>query len=101
MKFKPLGDNVLVRLVEMLDGGKDAKIGSLFLPDTSQKKASLGEVMEVGPGKINKDGETVAIKVKKGDKVIFSEFASRYTFDFNGHNYLVLREDDVLLVIEK
>ena len=97
MKVKPLGDRVIVRRFE----AEEKSTGGILLPDTAKNKPQRGTVLAVGSGKMLKDGSRRALQVKKGDKVLFTswagdEFKGRSTSD----NILLMREEDVLAVIE-
>jgi len=97
MNIRPLGDRIVIRREE----AEDKSAGGIVLPDTAKNKPQRGTVLAVGPGKMLKDGSRRALQVKKGDKVLFTswagdEFKGRSTSD----NILLMREEDVLAVIE-
>ncbi|HCQ70651.1 MAG: co-chaperone GroES [Alphaproteobacteria bacterium] len=94
MKFRPLHDRVLVRRVEA-----EAKTaGGIILPETAQEKPSEGQIVAVGTGYINDNGETRALAVKEGDKVIFSKWAgTEVTVD--GEDLMVMKESDIIGII--
>mgnify|MGYP003191799505 FL=1 len=69
--LKPLGDRVVIRVLEQ----EEKTASGIFLPDTAKEKPSQGEVVAVGPGKVQDDGKRVALDVKVGDKIIFSKYA--------------------------
>ena len=95
MKFRPLHDRVVVRRVE-----EDTKTaGGIIIPDTAKEKPAEGKVAAVGNGKVGDDGKRVALEVKKGDRVLFGKYAGTEV-KVDGDEYLIMREDDVLGVIE-
>ena len=94
MNLKPLQDRVLVERVEAME--KSA--GGLFIPDTAKEKPQEGKVVAVGKGKRREDGSVSALDVKAGDRILFSKYAgSDVTID--GKEYIIMREDDILGVI--
>lgn len=95
MKVRPLNDRVLVqRLAE-----ETKTAGGLFIPESAKEKPSRGKVVAVGTGRIEK-GERVALDVKKGDEVIFGKYGGTEV-NVAGNDYMILREDDILAVVEK
>lgn len=93
MKLKPLGDRVIIKVLE-----KEEKTSSgIVLPDKAKEKPQEGEVMAVGPGRILEDGTRVQMEVKVGDKVVFSKYAGS-EIKIDGEEYLILRQDDILAV---
>ena len=95
MKIKPLADRVVVRPVEE----QEAKKGGIIIPDTAKEKPQQGEVMEVGPGRTTEDGKRVTLEVKKGYKVLYGRYSGT-EITLNGTEYLILREADVLAIVE-
>ena len=95
MKVKPLYDRILVKRVE--EETKTA--GGLFIPDTAQEKPQEGMVVAVGSGKIQEDGSLRKLDVKAGDKILFSKYAGN-DIKIDGVEHLILREEDVLGVLE-
>lgn len=95
MKLKPLNDRVLVKRLE----GEEKTAGGLYIPDTAKEKPSKGEVVAVGPGKTADDGKTIAMTVKAGDSVLFNKYAGT-EIKLDGIEHLVMREDDILAIIE-
>jgi chaperonin GroES len=95
MKVAPLADRVVVKPLE--DG--ETMRGGLYIPDTAKEKPQQGEIVAVGPGRVDeKSGNRVPMEVKVGDKVLYAKYAgSEVTID--GENRLILRESDVLAVI--
>ena len=92
--FKPLGDRVVIRVLEQ----EEKTASGIFLPDTAKEKPSQGEVIAVGPGKLQDDGKRVALDVKVGDKIIFSKYAGTEV-KFEGVQYLIVSERDILAII--
>ena len=96
MKVRPLQDRILVRRVAEEEKTK----GGIIIPDTAKEKPAEGEVIAVGNGKTNEKGELRALVVKKGDRVLFGKYTGS-DIKIDGVDHLILREDDVLGVIEK
>jgi chaperonin GroES len=92
---RPLHDRILVR--RMAEEEKTA--GGLFIPDTAKEKPSRGEIIATGKGRINTDGKTLPLEVKAGDKVLFGKYSGT-ELKFNGEEYLMMREEDVLGIIQ-
>lgn len=92
--LKPLGDRVVIRVLEQ----EEKTASGIFLPDTAKEKPSQGEVVAVGPGKLQDDGKRVALDVKVGDKIIFSKYAGTEV-KFEGTKYLIVSECDILAII--
>ncbi len=93
--LKPLGDRVLVKILE-----KEAKTaGGILLPDTAQEKSQVGEVVAVGAGARNDKGDRVAPDVQAGNKVMYSKYAGT-ELKIDGQDYLLLTERDILAVVE-
>jgi len=95
MKLKPLNDRVLIKRLE----SEEKTAGGLFIPDTAKEKPSKGQVIAVGPGKYGDDGKRMAMAVKKGDTVLFSKYSGTEV-KLDGEDHLVLREDDILAIID-
>ena len=96
MKFRPLHDRVVVRRIE----SESKTAGGIIIPDTAKEKPQEGEVVAVGPGRVTEDGKRVAMEVKKGDRVLIGKYSGT-DVKIDGTEYVILREDDVLGVIEK
>lgn len=94
MSFRPLHDRVLVERVE-----EDVTSGGIVIPDNAKEKPSRGKVLAVGNGKQLNDGSTQSLSVKEGDLVLFGKFAGTEV-QIEGADYLVIREDDIMGVIE-
>jgi chaperonin GroES len=95
MNLKPLGDRIVVQRQE---AGEKTK-GGIILPDTAKEKPQIGKVLAVGDGKILKDGKVQPLQVKKGDTVLFSSYAGD-EFKLGNEKVLLMREEDVLAVVE-
>jgi chaperonin GroES len=95
MKIKPLGDRVLVKRMEEDEVVK----GGIIIPDTAKEKPQRGEVIAVGPGARDENGKFIPMNVKKGDKVLFGKYAGSEV-KMGDEDYLIMREDDILGVIE-
>jgi chaperonin GroES len=95
MKVRPLYDRILVKRVD--EESKTA--GGLFIPDTAKEKPQQGLVVSVGNGKIQDDGSLRKLDVKAGDKVLFTKYSGS-DIKIDGTEHLILREDDVLAIIE-
>ncbi len=96
MKVKPLNDRVLVKRTEELQMTK----GGIYIPDTAKEKPIEGKVIAVGPGKMSDQGSRMPLQVKEGDRVLFSKYAGS-EIKVEGEEYLMMREDDILAVIEE
>ena len=95
MKLRPLQDRILVQRVE-----EEAKTrGGIIIPDSAKEKPIEGKVVSVGKGKIGDDGKRIAIELKKDDKILFSKYGGT-DIKIEGEEYLIMREDDVLGIIE-
>ncbi len=95
MKVKPLGDRVIIKVLE-----QDEKTASgIVLPDTAKEKPQQGRIMAVGTGKLLDSGEKVALEVEEGQKVIFSKYAGTEV-KIDGEEYLILSERDVLAIVD-
>lgn len=96
MKIRPLQDRILVKRLEE----KEIKKGGIIIPDTAKEKPQEGEVVAVGPGKIGEDGKRHPMDVKKGDKILFGKYSGSEV-KIEDEEYLIIREDEVLGIIEK
>jgi chaperonin GroES len=97
MNLKPLGDRLVVRR----EKASDRSVGGIYLPDTAKGKPQKGEVLAAGPGKLLKNGTRKAMQVKKGDKILFTNWAGDEFKEHSGDNLLVMHEEDVLAVLEE
>ena len=94
MNIRPLNDRILVKRLEQ----EEKTAGGIIIPDSAKEKPAEGEIVAVGPGKMNKAGERVALDVQAGDKVLFSKYGGT-DVKFDGQDYLIMREDDILGVL--
>jgi chaperonin GroES len=95
MKIRPLHDRILVKRVEE----QEVKKGGIIIPDTAKEKPQEGKVVAVGTGKVNEDGKKIPLDVKAGDRILFGKYSgSEVTLD--NEEYLILREEDVLCILE-
>ena len=92
--LQPLHDNLLVKLDEV----KEKREGGLILPESAKEKSKIALVLEVGPGKLNKDGTRSEPIVKKGDRILFRNYAE-HKFTHQGEEFLIVSESDVLAVV--
>ena len=95
MKLRPLQDRILVQRVEEETTTK----GGIIIPDTAKEKPAEGKVIAVGNGKLADDGKRVPLEVKKGDRILFGKYAGTEV-KIKGDEYLIMREDDVLGIID-
>jgi chaperonin GroES len=95
MKIRPLNDRILVKRLEE----EETTAGGIIIPDSAKEKPAEGEIVSVGPGKMNDAGQRAAMDVKAGDRVLFSKYGGT-DVKLDGDDYLIMREDDILGVIE-
>ena len=95
MKLKPLQDRILVQRVKEEEKTK----GGIFIPDTAKEKPIEGKVIAVGNGKLSEERKRIALEVKKGNRILFGKFSGN-EIKIENEEYLIMREDDVLGVIE-
>ncbi len=95
MNLKPLSDRVVIKRIEQ----EEVKKGGIIIPDTAKEKPQKGEVVAVGPGKLDDNGKRIPMELKVGDKVWFSKYAGT-EIKVDTEEYLVMREDDVLCIVE-
>lgn len=94
--LKPLNEHILVQRLEQESISK----GGIIIPDTAKEKPAKGAVVAVGPGKRAKDGSRLAIELKPGEVVLFGKYSGTEV-KLNGTEYMILREDDILAVVEE
>ncbi len=94
-RIKPLYDRILVKRVEE----EEKTAGGIIIPDTAKEKTQIGEVSAVGEGKVVQDGSLRPLKIKVGDKVLFGKFSGT-EIQFENEEYLILREEEVLGIVE-
>ena len=95
MKVRPLHDRIIVSRIE--EG--EQKVGGIIIPDTAKEKPQQGKVLAVGAGKQKDDGKRIALDVKEGDTILFGKYSGQEV-KVDGEDYLIMREDEVLAVIE-
>jgi chaperonin GroES len=93
--LRPLGDRIIIELVET----EEKTASGIVLPDTAKEKPQEGKVVAVGTGRVLDNGERVAVEVSVGDRIIFSKYAGTEV-KYQGTEYLILRESDILAVVE-
>ncbi len=95
MKVRPLADRILVKRAE-----PDEEVrGGIIIPDSAKEKPQEGEVVAVGPGKLDENGKRVALEVKKGDRILMGKYAGTEV-KIDGEEHIIMREDDVLAPLE-
>lgn len=95
MKIRPLQDRILVQRVAEEEKTK----GGIIIPDTAKEKPIEGKVIAVGAGRVGDDGKKIPLEVKKGDRILFGKYGGTEV-KIGGEEYLIMREDDVLGIIE-
>jgi len=95
MNIRPLGDRILVKRIQEEERTK----GGIIIPDTAKEKPQEGRVVAVGKGKMTEDGKLLPIDVKAGDRILFGKYAGS-EIKIEGEEHLILREDDILGVLE-
>jgi chaperonin GroES len=96
MKVRPLHDRIIVERVEE----EEQRVGGIIIPDSAKEKPMQGKVIAVGNGRIEKDGKVTPLDVKAGDTILFGKYAGQ-EIKVDGSEYLIVREEEVLGVIEK
>jgi len=97
MKVRPLGDRIVVRRQE----AEDKTAGGILLPDSAKNKPQKGKILAVGAGRLLKDGTRRGLQVKVGDTVIFTAWAGDEYKEGKGDNILIMREEDILAVLDE
>jgi chaperonin GroES len=95
MIVKPLADRVVVKPLEEVE----VKKGGIIIPDTAKEKPMEGEVIEVGPGRIE-EGKRVALEVKKGDRILYGKYSGTEV-SISGEEYLIMRESDIFAIVQR
>ena len=95
MALRPLHDRILVQRIEE----EEQKVGGIIIPDSAKEKPQQGEVIAAGVGALNKEGKRVPLDVKAGDRILFGKYTSQEV-KLDGEEYLIMREDEVLAVID-
>lgn len=96
MKIRPLGDRVIVKSTEE----KEVKKGGIIIPDTAKEKPQEGEVIAVGPGKVDETGKKIPMDVKAGDKILYGKYSGT-EIKIDDKEYLIMHQEDILGIIEK
>jgi chaperonin GroES len=96
MKLRPLDDRVVIKQLE----AEEKTTGGIILPDTAKEKPQIGKIVAVGQGKLLDDGKRGKMSVKKGDEVIYSKYIGS-DVEIDGEKYIILKEDDILGIVEK
>ena len=97
MKIKPLADRVIVK---PSDVDESKSTGGIIIPDTAKEKPQEGKIVAVGPGKLDENGKSIKMNVKVGDKVLYSKYGGT-ELKYEGEDYLIMSESDILAIIEK
>jgi len=95
MKIRPLHDRILVERLEE----KEVKKGGIIIPDTAKEKPQEAKVIAAGNGKVSEDGKTIPLDVKAGDKILFGKYSGSEV-KIDEKEYLIMREEDVLAILE-
>jgi chaperonin GroES len=96
MALRPLHDRILVQRIEE----EEQVVGGIIIPDSAKEKPQQGKVIAVGAGKADKDGKRIALDVKANDTILFGKYSGQ-EIKIDGQEYLIMREDEVLAVVEK
>ena len=95
MKFRPLHDRVVVRRID----AEEKTAGGIIIPDTAKEKPQQGEVLAVGPGKRDETGKLIALDLKEGDQILFGKWSGTEV-KIDGEDLLIMKEDDIMGVVE-
>jgi chaperonin GroES len=95
MNVRPLHDRIIVQRIE--EG--EQKVGGIIIPDSAKEKPQQGKVINVGAGKVKDDGKRIALDVKAGDRILFGKYSGQ-EIKLDGEEYLIMREDEVLAVLD-
>jgi chaperonin GroES len=96
MQVRPLHDRLLIQRLE--EG--ERKVGGIIIPDTAKEKPQQGKVIAVGAGKQKDDGKRIALDVKEGDTILFGKYSGQ-EIKIDGEEHLIMREDEVLAILDK
>ena len=96
MNVRPLRDRILVKRIEE----EEQKVGGIIIPDTAKEKPQQGKVIAAGSGKVKDDGNRTPLDVKAGDRILFGKYSGQ-EIKLDGEEYLIMREDEVLAVLEE
>jgi len=95
MKVRPLHDRIIVERLEE----QEQQVGGIIIPDTAKEKPQQGKVIAVGKGKVKDDGKNIPLDVKEGDKILFGKYSGQ-EIKLDGNEYLIMREEEVLAVLD-
>ena len=95
MKFRPLGERALVQIVER----EETTASGIVLPDTAKEKPQTAEVVAIGEGKLDRDGQRVPVEVAEGDVIVFAKYSGT-EISLDGEDYMILDADDILGIVE-
>ena len=95
MKIQPLGDRVVIEVLE----AKEKTKGGIVLPETAKEKPQEGKVVAVGKGKVTDDGKVVSLEVKVGDKVLYGKYSGTEV-NIDEKEYLIVKEEDILAIVK-
>ncbi len=96
VKLRPLADRVLVKRAKQ----EERTTGGIILPDTSKEKQEMGEVIAIGPGKLDKEGKRMEIPVKVGDRVMWDKFAGNDVKIEDEDDFVIVKADDIIAILE-
>ena len=96
VSLRPLHDRILVERIEE----EEQKVGGIIIPDSAKEKPQQGKVIAVGAGKADKDGKRIPLDVQDGDTILFGKYSGQ-EIKIDGNEYLIMREDEVLAVVQK
>jgi chaperonin GroES len=96
LKIKPLADRVIVK---SSDVSEDKSTGGIIIPDTAKEKPQEGEIVAVGPGKLDENGKLIKMNVKVGDNILYSKYGGT-EIKYEGEDYLIMSESDILAIIK-
>ena len=96
MKVQPLADRILVKRIEE----EEVKAGGIIIPDTAKEKPQQAKVVGVGIGRLNEDGKRIPLEIKKGDRILMGKYSGT-EIKIQGEDYVIMREEDVLAIVEK
>jgi chaperonin GroES len=96
MELRPLDDRVVIKPLE----AQEKTAGGIFLPDTAKEKPQIGKVVWLGPGKVQEDGKRTPLSVKKNDEVVYGKYMG-HDIEIDGEKYVIVKESDLLGVVEK
>ena len=95
MNVRPLRDRILVKRLEE----EEQRIGGIIIPDTAKEKPQQGKIVAAGTGRISDEGKVIPLDVKAGDRILFGKYAGS-EIKLDGEDYLIVREDEVLAILE-